>query len=45
MTDGSETAKANRTPPLPDEAAVIARAVAGDGRELATGQAGGRSVR
>ena len=30
MTDGSETAKASRTPPLPDEAAVIARAVAGD---------------
>src|SRR6188508_2905524 len=30
MTDGSETAKANRTPPLRDEAAVIARAVAGD---------------
>ena len=30
MTDGSETAQANRTPPLPDEAAVIARAVDGD---------------
>src|SRR6188472_4280694 len=30
MTDGSETAKGNRTPPLPDEAAVIARAVEGD---------------
>jgi RNA polymerase sigma-70 factor, ECF subfamily len=30
MTDGPETAKANRTPPLPEEAAVIARAAAGD---------------
>jgi RNA polymerase sigma-70 factor, ECF subfamily len=30
MTDRPETAQANRTPPLPDEAAVIARAVGGD---------------
>jgi len=30
MTDAPERAPANRTPPLPDEAAVIARAAAGD---------------
>jgi len=30
MTDALERAPANRTPPLPDEAAVIARAAAGD---------------
>jgi RNA polymerase sigma-70 factor (ECF subfamily) len=30
MTDAPERTPANRTPPLPDEAAVIARAAAGD---------------
>jgi RNA polymerase sigma-70 factor (ECF subfamily) len=30
MTDGPPAGQANRTPPLPDEAAVIARAVDGD---------------
>jgi RNA polymerase sigma-70 factor (ECF subfamily) len=30
MTDGPERTPANRTPPLPDEAAVIARAASGD---------------
>ncbi len=30
MTDASERTPANRTPPLPDEAAVIARAAGGD---------------
>ena len=30
MTEASERTPANRTPPLPDEAAVIARAAAGD---------------
>jgi RNA polymerase sigma-70 factor (ECF subfamily) len=30
MTDASERTPANRTPPLPDEAAVIARAAEGD---------------
>lgn len=30
MTDAPERTTANRTPPLPDEAAVIARAAAGD---------------
>ena len=30
MTDAPEPAPANRTPPLPDEAAVIARAAGGD---------------
>jgi len=30
MTDAPERTSANRTPPLPDEAAIIARAAAGD---------------
>lgn len=30
MTDAPESTSANRTPPLPDEAAIVGRAVAGD---------------